>query len=257
MMRDLCIGVANFLSGITPEMASDFHFEDFAKTDSDRYANATLIGPFKIWKTNAAKNGFIFPKVNSSDYFKWDWQVQIWNLHGRSMLKDGQAEGILSNMMPHHDSNIRKVDFALWNHGLNDWGWFNKPPHGSKYYDLMTGAWLKTRERVEVPSVWVSMNNVCRQWMTNTFMNGKNTPEAQELAYTMVEEANQYVHQKLFEQGLPYFDAAQVFRSPQRCDLSGSNGLYARMWTDVVRAKMLFNHLCDEDFNWVAAPERF
>ena len=93
--------------------------------------------------------------------------------------------------------------------------------------------------------------------MTHTYMNGNDKPEVQVLAYNMVEEANAYVHQKLYEQGLPYYDAAQVMRSPQRCELSGSNGLYTRMWVDIVRAKMLFNHICDEQFNWVAAEEHF
>lgn len=258
MMRDLCMGVASFLSGVTPQMASKLHLEDFSRNDAVRYENTTIIRHIASWKENAGKNGFVIPKIDGiPDKTAGGWQVQIWNIYGRKMLRSGQAEMILSNKMPEIVEGVRKIDFALWNHGLNDWGWWREPPHGSKFYNLMTGAWLKIRDKVEVPSVWTSMNPVCREWMINTYMNGNSNPAVRELAFSMVEEANHYVHEKLFEQGLPYFDSAQVFRSPQRCELSGSNGLYARMWVDIVRAKMLFNHLCDEDFNWVAAAERF
>ncbi len=61
---------------------------------------------------------------------------------------------------------------------------------------------------------------------------------------------------KLREMGLPLFDAAAPLRSPQVCNVS-SDGVHVKMWVDLVRAKMLLNHLCDEDFNWVGDINRF
>ena len=74
--------------------------------------------------------------------------------------------------------------------------------------------------------------------------------------YLFFIDANRFVHNKLRELKLPYFDAAAVLRSPQRCELS-YNGLHVKMWVNIERVKMLFNHLCDEELNWVGTVDRF
>ncbi len=55
---------------------------------------------------------------------------------------------------------------------------------------------------------------------------------------------------------LPYFDAASVLRSPQRCEVQG-DGVHVQMWVDIVRAQILLNHLCDENNEWVGGIESF
>merc|ERR1719223_495630 len=72
----------------------------------------------------------------------------------------------------------------------------------------------------------------------------------------MMSEGNHYVHRQTRASGLPYFDAASVLRTPSLCDVSG-DGLHLKMWVDMVRAKILFNHLCDDDMNWVGGVDAF
>ena len=69
----------------------------------------------------------------------------------------------------------------------------------------------------------------------------------------MVEEANKYVNKRLLDEKIPYWDAGEVLRTSSRCNYS-SDGLHVKMFVDVMRAKMLFNHLCDANMNWRLDP---
>lgn len=72
----------------------------------------------------------------------------------------------------------------------------------------------------------------------------------------MVEEANKYVNKRLLKEKMPYWDAAAVLRTPTRCNVS-DDGLHVKMFVDIMRAKMLFNHLCDADMNWRGSTSQF
>lgn len=72
----------------------------------------------------------------------------------------------------------------------------------------------------------------------------------------MVEDANLYVREELSKRKLPYFDAASVLRTPLRCNVS-ADGVHVQMWVDIVRANILFNHLCDANNNWVGGVDSF
>ena len=76
---------------------------------------------------------------------------------------------------------------------------------------------------------------------------------------SMFEEINSYVRTQMRgtneSEKLPYFDAAEVLRSPSRCHVT-ADGLHVKMYVDLVRANILFNHLCDEDNNWRENPEQ-
>ncbi len=72
----------------------------------------------------------------------------------------------------------------------------------------------------------------------------------------MVDQANNYTLTKLREAKLPYFDSATVFRSPQRCEISG-DGVHVFQWVDIVRAKIFLNRMCDEDWNWIGKVENY
>jgi hypothetical protein len=64
----------------------------------------------------------------------------------------------------------------------------------------------------------------------------------------MVEEGNRVINQRLLQERLPYWDAAAALRTPSRCDQS-ADGVHVKMYVDLMRAKMLFNHLCDHNMN--------
>lgn len=91
----------------------------------------------------------------------------------------------------------------------------------------------------------------------HVFITGIMVDEAKiKLQAQMVEDANFYVHQALYKDKLPYFDADSVLRSPQRCNVSG-DGVHVQMWVDIVRAQIFFNHLCDADWNWIGSEDAF
>eukprot|EP00597_Dinobryon_sp_UTEXLB2267_P004944 CAMPEP_0170062230 /NCGR_PEP_ID=MMETSP0019_2-20121128/3526_1 /TAXON_ID=98059 /ORGANISM="Dinobryon sp., Strain UTEXLB2267" /LENGTH=155 /DNA_ID=CAMNT_0010268309 /DNA_START=1716 /DNA_END=2183 /DNA_ORIENTATION=+ len=146
---------------------------------------------------------------------------------------------------------LKKIDLAFWSHGLHDWGWWDSPPYGKRYYDTMVKQWITMRTQVPTPVVWVSMNNNCLELIQNSLMGSKKFVQG-----AMVEEANWYVHKRLREEKLPYWDAASVLRSPQRCNVSG-DGVHVKMFVDIVRANILFNKLCDENFNWIGGIDKF
>ena len=106
-----------------------------------------------------------------------------------------------------------------------------------------------------MPTVWVSMNGEC---------SSKIPPErAEEGQHTMVEEANKYINARLLKDKVPYWDADAVLRVKDgphtkmgRCNLS-ADGVHVATFVDLMRAKMLFNHLCDSDMKWRASINHF
>jgi hypothetical protein len=243
------MGVAFFLSGKTPQTESDLSFDEKIKREGLGWVNATKI-----------ENGFILPNKQNAENYGWNWQIQIWELHSNSLIRDGRVEDVLSNRMKVKIPNVglRDIDFALWAHGINDYGWFDTQPYGEKFFEQITSQWLRVRNHVPVPSVWVSMNNNCKEIYTPDalYMGHWIDDAKKERGFHMIEDSNRVVHAKLHKMGMPYFDAAAPIRSPQRCNVS-FNGLHVKMWVDIVRAKILFNHLCDESNNWVASIGRF
>jgi len=253
IIRDIGVGVALFLAGERVEEGLDIKFDK--KADVDTYfTNATKIGPIASWKINKDNyNGLLFPKVSDA-HPDWQWQVQVWELHSNHYLHQGNVHSVLSNKMPHYNKLLHNIDFAFWQHGLHDYGWWDSPPYGQRYFDTIVKQWVEMRSQVPVPVVWVSMNHHCVKM--NPHPVGADIPGAFKKQSDMVIAGNFVTAQKLRQMGLPYWDANRPLRSPDNCMVQG-DGVHVKMWVDLVRAKMLFNHLCDEDFNWVGDISRF
>jgi len=175
-------------------------------------------------------------------------------------------------------SEIRPIDFAFLQHALHDAGWWWDRPFGEKLYQTILRKWRLelypmgttpggyTEDVGEVtpagkqggagtrkatPSTWVSMNpNVAEK--VSAFL----TKDGGQYQADMVEEASAYLNKRLLHESLPYWDAGAVLRSHVRAHLS-ADGVHVKMFVDVMRAKMLFNHLCDDDMNWRGAPDVF
>jgi hypothetical protein len=249
MIRNLCMAAGFFLSGKTEDMEESTSFDKKVEKEGTGWTRSTKLE--HVW---------ILPNEEDKVKNDWNWQVQVWELHSNSLIREGRVEAVLSNKMPEKlpNSGLRNIDFAVWAHGINDYGWFNTPPYGEKFYEQMTGQWLRLRDKMPVPSVWASMNDNCKEIYTpDALYMGNWISDAQkEQGFHMIEDSNRYVNKKLHEQGLPYFDASASIRSPQRCEVS-FNGLHVKMWVDIVRAKILFDHLCDADMNWAGKIERF
>ncbi len=69
-------------------------------------------------------------------------------------------------------------------------------------------------------------------------------------------DANYFIHKRLHEEKLPYWDAANMLRTPDICDVS-SDGLHVKLWVDIMRARQLLNFLCDDDWNWIGRADAF
>lgn len=259
-IRDLGAAVGFFLAGQTVGNASD---EKYDKKGLNSLGDiGERIGYLDRWKGTNVKegedyNGVIFPSKKLRKKEGWDWQIQVWELYSNYHIngkdtsgKFRHVEDILSNNMVNETLGSKSVDFAFWSHGLHDHGWWSRPPYYKMYMEQMVGNWLQIREKMPVPTVWVSMNNNCPDLIVHTLIQSK------EKQNEMMEYANYHVLKMMRHQKLPYFDAASVLRTPKRCEAS-SDGLHLKMWVDIVRAKILFNHLCDENMNWVGDLNRF
>ena len=155
--------------------------------------------------------------------------------------------------MTGHTENplLKKIDLAFWSHGLHDWGWWHTPPYGERYYKTIVQHWQKLYfQKGAVPSVFVSMNNECRDKLSGDMLGA----ERKFVQYDMTEDAIYYMNVKMREEKLrPYWDATSVLRTPNRCDQS-ADGVHVKSYVDIMRAKMLFSYLCDENMNWRSDP---
>mmetsp|Transcript_2340 Transcript_2340/g.4930 ORF Transcript_2340/g.4930 Transcript_2340/m.4930 type:complete len:340 (-) Transcript_2340:96-1115(-) len=257
IIRDMCIGLAMYLSGEKVEEGLDYKFDRKAEIHT-HYTNATKIGSFSSWSLNKDNyNGLLFPKVDGDVKPDWKWQVQVWELHANVYLYDHHVEDVLMNKMAHHMPELHPIDFAFWGHGLHDWGWFDTHPHGARFYDAIVSIWKRVRDTVPTPVVWTPINPHCLELdplAQRSFF--ENRPGGFAKQVHMAHEANYYTRKALREEGLPYYDSAAPLRSPQICNVS-SDGVHVKMWVDLVRAQIMLNHLCDENYNWVADISRF
>lgn len=247
MIRDIGIGVGLFLQGENVWTVKN------SKLDKVKDINSlgTIIDSFPHWKSNAPgmhKNGRVMPTPDLKRRTKFEWQIQIWTLYRNWFHNFGQSNDILSNRMPTYDPQLRKIDFAFWNHGLHDYGWWSSPPYYNMFYQkVLSPFWLRLRQSVSVPVVWVSMNSQCKIKLPKDLIWNQ---------YEGVEEVNWYLNRELKERQLPYWDAAEVLRTPTRCSIS-ADGVHVKMWVDIVRAKILFNKLCDDSNKWIGSIEAF
>jgi len=249
MIRNFGLSVGLFLSDRV----------DFGDVDNELSMDKVVEKEGIEWtKVKKVDNLLLAPLESEATKNNWKWQVQIWEMPLRSTLQGGKIEEVLNNGKASKYDGLHPIDLAFWLHGINDYGWFQEYPYGPKFYEQMTGEWLRVRGTVQVPSVWFSMNNNCLEGYKpgGLYMGDWIDEKTKIKGFNMVEDANRFVHNKLRELKLPYFDAAAVLRSPQRCELS-YNGLHVKMWVNIERVKMLFNHLCDEELNWVGSADRF
>ena len=90
-----------------------------------------------------------------------------------------------------------------------------------------------------MPNIWVSFNNQCPQ---------KN-PYAPDNQALRIEEVNKYMKNYTLFERIPYWDASAALRTTDRCGLL-DDIVHVKRYVDIMRAKMLFNHLCDENMVW-------
>jgi len=185
----LGVAVGLFLQGQSLHNSPDVKFDKRSKTIWD---NCTKIGYFESWGHKNRRgvndyNGYLFPKKEFLDSFPdWKWQVQVWEIYCNHMIHQGSLQDVLSNEMIKENNatvQLRKTDLAFWSHGLHDWGWWDSPPYGKRYYDTMVKQWIVMRKQVPTPTVWVSMNNNCLDLIQNSLMGKKKLIQA-----AMVEE---------------------------------------------------------------------
>lgn len=251
-IRDIGVGVKLLLEGVLLKNAPDHKFDH----NDNLNTVATQIAPFALWGKNNVPphngNGFIIPKQDNAN--KEPWQIQIWSLFRNEFINDNHLDNVLSKSSPLLKENklLKPIDLAFVSWGLHDWGWWDKVPYGENYYKSIVSKWLNFyRDENYIQSVWVSMNSECVSLLDSSVLGDRKN-----LQVDMVEEANKYLNERLMNDQIPYWDAAEVLKTSNRCSIS-SDGLHVKQWVDVMRAKILFNHLCDENMNWRGSSNIF
>lgn len=162
IVRDMCIGLAMYLSGETVMEGPDYKYDRRAEILS-HFTNASKIGMFKSWKRNRLNyNGLLFPRTDRS-HPEWEWQIQVWELHSTEYQGDHRVEDVLENKMAHQVPALalRTIDLAFWSHGLHDLPDWAVAHYGESYFHTIVKQWLKVREEVPTPVVWTSINPHC------------------------------------------------------------------------------------------------
>jgi hypothetical protein len=242
IVRDLCQAVIRFLLEMpdAPQMHKQGKFNHHYT-----FMYGTRIEDVPWWKRNIPAfnyNGYLYPQPFNATYSSHKWQIQQWNLFHHVHSKSTQVEDVLQNKMVNVTQGIRPIDFMLWSVGLHDFGWFMNPPRGEKFLkDIINKYYMPRLKIMKFPVVWMPMNRNCGRKLIQKYLD-RDQPG-------MVDEANVYQNRMFLEKGLPYWDADAVMRNARTCELS-SDGVHVHMFVDNIRAKMLFNHLCDSDWNW-------
>jgi hypothetical protein len=239
-MRDIAYAVAAFLQGETLDTALGEKLEHTHKIEN----NGTVIPDFSTWPFDSTpNNGYIFPQEKIGKRLGYKWQIQYWAVYRKKTFQE-QGLDILRNEMPRAWASLKPIAMAFWSHGIHDYGWYNSLPYGEHYYDRIFGPWLNLMPNFTVPCVWTSLNNMCQVKAKQNPGKGVR-PELVEI----IDEVNRFMNKKLLERKVPYWDASSVLRCPERCDVS-DDGMHVKMYVDIMRAKMLFNHLCDSNMRW-------
>jgi hypothetical protein len=256
MIRDICQAVVHLLLGLN-------HSDDVKFDYNEMDLHGMVIPDFPFWSKNVPlhnHNGYIFPKPFDEKYvtpIHHKWQVQMWSLFRREFMAGGQSKDVIAQRMVNESLGIRPIDFLLWNHGFHDYGWFNTLPYGPKYFEtIILRDYLRViPDHAKMPTLWVSMNSNCPS---------KLRPEDRSRDQDgMVVEANKYANQILLDRKIPYWDADAVLRTPADPNATdpgvckhSSDGVHVKMYVDTMRAKMLFNHLCDHHWVWNRHPHK-
>jgi len=240
-IRDLTVGIAHLLMGVTLEEALDVKFDK----NHELGHNGTEIGFYSMWNSTKydQRGNYIFPQPPLGKLHQWEWQVQYWGFYRNDLLEGHVGDVMSGKVSQQGQKDVKPIDILFWSHGLHDWGWWDKKPYGENFYKTMLNQWLRLRDESPFPSVWVSMNPNCASKIGGTL----GPPPQQQ--WDMIENANAYVNQETLAKKVPYFDAAAPLRTPDRCEHS-ADGIHTKMYVDIMRAKMLFNHLCDPEMNY-------
>lgn len=244
IIRDIALGLSNLLAGkydlqTAPDVKFDHHnVENRRKVDP--------IPQIKHWKERPEGYGFILPREISAKKHSFHWQIQYWSLYDAHFLEKGELFEILNNSMAQHVQNLREIDIAFVEFGLHNMWW---DTDGEQYYNKLVKFWLNARSKAIVPSVWIAMNPNCEELLR---LQSGPLPDQQ----LRVEVANYYTNWRTLKDKLPYWDAAAPLRTPDRCKYL-DDGLHVKMFVDIMRAKMLLNHLCDSNMNWRGSLDFF
>ena len=172
----------------------------------------------------------------------------MWSLFRLEFISH-QANDVMHNKMVNKTQNIRPIDFLMFNFGLHDWGYFfEQPNRGLKYHNILKREYIEVYKELPMPSIWVSMNTNCDQKLP---IDIRKMDQA-----GMVTDANKYINERFLKDKIPYFDADAVLRTNDSC-MHSADGVHVNMYVDMMRAKMLFNHLCDAEWNWKSNPSSY
>lgn len=245
-IRDIAMGLIFLAMGLQPHIDIN---QKFDKSNADYTHYFTFLGDVPSWRRNQGRNGFYSPTKILQEIHRYQFQIQFWSLYN-GMYMQLYLEDVLNDVA--ENDTLHNIDIAFVNHGIHNIGWWDDSEgrvfgtYGETFYQKMFSQWSKIKDKVKVPSIWTSLNPNC-----------ENKLESQhKIQQIMADEANYYINQKTKKLKIPYWDSAAVLRGSHRCNIS-ADGLHVKVWVEIMRAKMLLNHLCDSHFNWRGNKDNF
>ncbi len=242
-IRDIAIATAYLLMDVYDLNSAPDEKFDIKGSGAFRHYN-NKFDMFK--KPDNAIRFYTYPKSDIAKSKNWNWQIQFFDLYNLVFLDDGKLYNIMNNNATYLNSSINKMDILFVNWGLHNQNYFFDAPQGKNYHKNIFSIWYNSRNNSVLPTVYTSLNPQCAEKVYHPLK--KHVLQAES-----VEKANAYINKFTLENAIPYWDAGAVLRSSNRCNVT-ADGVHVKMYVDIMRAKMLFNHLCDRNMKWRNFP---
>lgn len=239
-IRDIGFAVAMFLSGQSLEDASDMKFDKYDinsnHTMKKYFLKIENISHWKLVLPRQSHYGLTFPTKENAIKNNYEWQVQYWEFYKKEYLGEEIIE-VLNNQISSIKAEVNEINLAFMSYGLHNQKLWDDQPYDINYFENIYSTYRNLLPQVSVPTIWVPMNEECLEDITL-----RNQEER-------VSIANRYINEMSLKYKLPFWDAASVLRSKSKCNVS-ADGVHVKVYVDIMRSKMLFNHLCDHNMNW-------
>lgn len=134
------------------------------------------------------------------------------------------------------ENKFRNHDLVIISYGVHEARVLSgRPEHYKDFLAPLLEYW-NTQQENTPPVVWLPQNPECAEILNPTYSD----------QVEIMEKANE-VARDLFSH-MPFLDMDQLLKF-QLCSLSG-DGLHIKAWVEIIRAKILLNEICDENWNF-------
>jgi len=220
-IRDLGFAMAEFLNGKQSWNGKD------DKIHRNYYKQFEIKG--EDFLTFPNENFPYVPHHSSSFRKEENWEILLYHNFIRDSNFDKMEEVFLNKYRNH--------DLIFISFGVHQARVLEKDAYEYKNFLFPLLKYWYHQEKDMPPVVWLPQNPECAEILNPLY--AEKQPKIMEMANNI---ANRLFRQK------PYLDIAHLVKF-QLCALS-ADGLHMKQWTDISRAKLILNEICDENWNF-------